>query len=183
MLSTSIRIMHTLCDTIALREITKWPGYFLHVKENDVDVYSTLRSSYGFHKMKPTLNACGYMKLNLYTNNTRTIVRLHRLIAETLIPNPNNLECVDHIDGIKLNNHPSNLQWITSGDNTRKANEMGLWGNPPKKFEIHYENGKIEIIENARKFARDYGYRSEKIIRVANGRQNRHKDIIKVITL
>ena len=183
MLSTSIRIMHTLCDTIALREITKWPGYFLHVKENEVDLYSTLYRSNSFIKKKPTLNHNGYLTIKMYNNNTFKSIRFHRLIAETLIPNPDNLECVDHIDGIKTNNHPSNLQWMTNEDNIRKANEMGLWGNPPKKFEIHYENGEIQTIENARKFARDYGYRSEKIIAVANGRQNRHKDIIKVITL
>ena len=45
----------------------------------------------------------------------------HRLIAETLIDNPNNYETVNHIDNNKQNNSVSNLEWTTQADNWRKS--------------------------------------------------------------
>ena len=60
----------------------------------------------------------------------------HRLIAETLIENPNNYETVDHIDNNKSNNNVNNLQWIAHGDNWRKSapkrNLNGTWKSEKK---------------------------------------------------
>lgn len=47
-------------------------------------------------------------------------VKIHKAIAETFIPNPNNLPYVDHIDEDKSNCHLSNLQWISAKSNTNK---------------------------------------------------------------
>lgn len=46
-------------------------------------------------------------------------VSVHRLVAEKFIPNPDNLETINHIDEDKTNNHASNLEWMTVGDNKR----------------------------------------------------------------
>lgn len=105
------------------------------------------------------------------------------MIAETLIPNPHNLECVDHIDGNKLNNHPSNLQWITRGDNVRKAQAMGKWGTHPKKYEIKFKCGFKIIIENISKFSRENNYADTKLVAISKGKLKSHKNIIGVLEL
>ena len=46
----------------------------------------------------------------------------HRMVAETFIPNNDLLkDCVNHIDGNKLNNSINNLEWVTKGENNRHA--------------------------------------------------------------
>lgn len=42
---------------------------------------------------------------------------IHRMIAETFLENPENLPCVDHIDGNRYNNNVTNLRWCTSQQN------------------------------------------------------------------
>ena len=63
------------------------------------------------------VDRCGYKEVLLSENGKTTNYRAHRLIAETFIPNPNNLRDVNHKDGNKLNNDISNLEWCSHSDN------------------------------------------------------------------
>jgi len=175
-----------------LYPIKNWPGYFLSIEENNIEVYSSwgpgvnkhLKRDTPTYKLSQRINKNGYIRVDLNVGeHGRSQVFLHRLIAETLIPNPDNLDCVDHIDGNKLNNHPSNLQWITRGDNVRKAQNMGRWGTPPKRYKLYHKDGREQIIENVSKFSRENEYSATKIVAVCKGRRRSHKDIIKVIEL
>lgn len=56
-------------------------------------------------------------------------VRLHRAVATAFIPNPDNLPEVNHIDGNKLHNHVSNLEWTTHKRNMEHAYATGLAKN------------------------------------------------------
>lgn len=51
---------------------------------------------------------------------------IHKLIAEAFIPNPNNFNQINHIDGDKHNNKAENLEWCTNKENHSKAGKMGL---------------------------------------------------------
>lgn len=51
---------------------------------------------------------------------------LHKLVAIHFIPNPQNLETINHINGDKFNNKVNNLEWLSRQDNTRHALENGL---------------------------------------------------------
>ena len=64
-------------------------------------------------------NSYGYVEL--WKNNKGKKFRIHRLVAETFIPNYDNKEQVNHIDGDKNNNCVSNLEWVTPKENIRHA--------------------------------------------------------------
>ena len=72
----------------------------------------------------------GYRHVTLTINKDKYTKKVHRLVAIAFIPNPENKPEVNHLDGDKLNNDVTNLAWVTTEENTRHAEEMGLRHNP-----------------------------------------------------
>lgn len=71
----------------------------------------------------------GYLKAKVSLNGKPTFTGIYRLAAMAFIPNPENKPQVNHIDGNKLNNHISNLEWATSLENMQHADANGLREN------------------------------------------------------
>lgn len=69
--------------------------------------------------LRPADDGGGYDKVVLCKNGITSTKKVHRLVAQAFIDNPNNLETVNHIDEDKHNNNVENLEWLSSGDNTR----------------------------------------------------------------
>lgn len=67
-----------------------------------------------------------YKQVSLWKENKGTSYYVHRLVAEAFIPNPESKPEVNHIDGNRQNNHISNLEWVTSGENSLHASKTGL---------------------------------------------------------
>ena len=73
---------------------------------------------YGKEKiLKPRKHTCGYLQVGLYKDGQNKVSLIHRLVAEAFIPNPNNLETINHKDEVKTNNAVGNLEWMSQGDN------------------------------------------------------------------
>lgn len=68
----------------------------------------------------------GYPVVSLYKNNKGKSATVHRLVAKAFIPNPDGLNQVNHLDGIKTNNNVDNLEWVTHQDNAIHAVSTGL---------------------------------------------------------
>lgn len=71
-------------------------------------------------------NKNGYKRLNLIRDGKLKGFLVHRLVAEIFCENPYNYPHVNHIDGDKLNNEPSNLEWCTHKQNMEHAARIGL---------------------------------------------------------
>lgn len=88
-----------------------------------------IRNKQQFYSMRllkaaPTNN--GYLIVSLWKNGEIKRCHIHRLIAETFIPNPLNKEQVNHINGVKSDNRIENLEWATQSENTIHAFKNGL---------------------------------------------------------
>lgn len=89
-------------------------------------------------KLTPKVNWDGYFRIQIWKNNKCKFVSWHRVVAETFIPNPNNLPCVNHKDGNKQNNSVDNLEWCSQSENIKHAWETGL-----STKENHSKYGKV----------------------------------------
>lgn len=71
--------------------------------------------------LKPVINNFGYYKVRcrISVGNVKNVY-IHKLVAKYFVKG-NNYLTVNHIDGNKSNNHYSNLEWISAGDNVRHA--------------------------------------------------------------
>ena len=75
---------------------------------------------------KAFVNSWGYKNICLYKDKKNYTFPVHRLVAESFLQNPENKEQVNHIDGNKLNNELSNLEWTTRSENLIHAYKNNL---------------------------------------------------------
>ena len=71
----------------------------------------------------------GYKKVELVKDGKRKSLKVHRLVAQAFIPNPQNKPQVNHLDGNKINNNVSNLEWATISENVQHGYDTGLNSN------------------------------------------------------
>ena len=95
--------------------------------------------------MSPSLTIDGYQQsvfINAFSKNGyRQSIKIHRLIALAYCPNPNGHKEVNHKDGNKLNNHASNLEWVSRSENLRHAHALGLRSSRGEK-NGNYKDGR-----------------------------------------
>ena len=113
-----------------------------------------------------SLDTSGYpMVFLLDKNGKKHTIKIHTIVADTFIPNPDNLPCINHKDENKINNNVENLEWCTKAYNNvynNKAKKIGLKlrdSNPRKKkvAAIDDKGNIIAIYKSVREAARNIG--------------------------
>ena len=128
--------------------------------------------------LKPQINENGYLYVKIFIDNKsdeRQNRLINQLVAKTFLANENKYNHVNHKDGNKMNNHISNLEWISDEENQRHAVINNL-----RKSNTNTYNGKLtkeqrnKIIErnlqgeSSRKIAPDYGVSHSTILSIIN---------------
>jgi hypothetical protein len=145
--------------------LTPIPNFEDYAVTQNGDVYRVSYSDKGNcgkhtlpHKLKPKLDRYGYYKVVLSINRKLFYRTVHRLVAQTFIPNPDNLPAVNHIDGDKTNNNVGNLEWVTNRENTLHAHQTGLHRGNCTKVHLTKDGKTIcfnSIVEGASYLNRD----------------------------
>lgn len=130
-------------------------GNVRKINKNNIRLLKNTKLSSGYL-------VCGFNNKNSY---------VHRLVAETFIPNTNNKKEVNHIDGNKSNNKVSNLEWVTRAENLKHARDSGLVKTKVTKDKFKYivdsykkDNSYENIIYLSNKFEISVGH-IERILR------------------
>jgi hypothetical protein len=76
--------------------------------------------------LKLRVTNAGYNQIQLFNKDGYKYFSVHRLVAEAYIPNLENKEQVNHMDGNKLNNLACNLEWMTRSENQKHCSDTGL---------------------------------------------------------
>lgn len=99
------------------------------------------QSTHPYKIIKLRINKYGYYTVGLRNNHKTSKCSVHRLVAITFIPNPNNLPVINHKNGIKTDNNINNLEWCTYKHNIQHAFDHNL--NPHQKFIRCIETGEV----------------------------------------
>lgn len=106
----------------------------------------------------------GYMHVTLLISGKQKRMRVHRLVAEAFIPNPENKPYVNHIDSIRSHNYVDNLEWVTPAENSQHAaasGSMGKRGKPVVQYNL--SGDRMVVFPSAMEAERQTGTPQSKI--------------------
>lgn len=123
---------------------------------------------------KPEMSNRGYLRINLFKNGKGKHYSVHRLVAENFIDNPKNYAIVNHIDGNKVNNDVTNLEWCDASYNMKHAHKNGLIINKTTKV-AQYSKGfeLIKIWNSIDEVEKELGINHANIVTVCGQKTNR----------
>jgi hypothetical protein len=133
-------------------------------------------------KVLATKLTLGYPTLGLHKNRKTYHLKIHRLVAQAFIPNPENKPFINHINGIRHDNRLENLEWCTAQQNMIHALETGL-RKPPMgercKLSRLKKDQVLEIIKlrgtiGVREIGRRFGVRHSTISDIHKGKTWKH---------
>jgi hypothetical protein len=109
----------------------------------------------GYRQVILGIDRDGYNKVGLSHKGVRTFYRVHRLVAECYLPNPNEYPQINHINGIKTDNRLENLEWATQSGNINHGYKNGLIPSGEKSHMSKLKKVDIDFIRE------NYEYKSK----------------------
>lgn len=155
------------------KTIEAWPRY-------EVSKTGQVRNSETGHTLKTRPDKDGYRIATLSIQGRRLTAKVHRLVAEAFVLNPNQKPCVNHINGDKTDNRAENLEWCTPGENilhsyrvlARKSTHAEGCGRPKRRV-LCEDTG--EVFESAMDAARAVAGQQGPLSAVCRGERPTYK--------
>ena len=119
--------------------------------------------------LKPSINSRGYMLVILSKNGEYKSGKVHRLVAQSFIPNTENKPQVNHIDENKTNNMASNLEWVTVKENINHGTRTERTSHKIKAIDI--ANGEYNYYNSISECARYLGIHKSNISQQLKGKR------------
>lgn len=165
------------------KDIAGYEGYyqisnFGNIRSVDRVIYSDkfhigIKRELKGRTLNPSVNNHGYLSLILSKNGEKKSCRIHRLVAEAFIKNPNNYDQVNHIDGDKTNNKVENLEWCNNQYNVIHAYKNGLAKSHPKSIKQYDLKGNyIQTFESIVKASKEVNGNTSNINKCVKGHIN-----------
>lgn len=107
------------------KEIKGYEGNYSVSNQGRIKSYRKCIGGYILSPKIERLNHTSYEVVTLSVNGKKKQNRVHRLVAEAFIDNPENKCCVNHIDNNGTNNHIDNLEWCTQRENLKHSGNQG----------------------------------------------------------
>ena len=102
------------------RTINGYEGLYEVSSEGEV---ASLRFNHTNNRkiIRQSCNTNGYRIVKLYKHGNKNTTRVHRLVAQAFLPNPNGYDQVNHKDGVRTNNCMQNLEWVDNSENQKHS--------------------------------------------------------------
>lgn len=148
-----------------MKEHPEYKGIFVCP---DGEIYSNRRGK--LRKLNPYKRGCKekydnvYLCIDVQSRPSRKCISVHRLVAETYLPNPNNFPVVHHVDENKFNNNVSNLEWTTQQKNCE-------YSRCQTHLIVNEKTGIIYQIRSIRKFAEEHNLDFSSLAKVISGKR------------
>lgn len=117
-----------------------WVPLFGYENNYLIDHNGNIKNKNGL-VLKSRIHKDGYPRIGLKKDGSRKEFYIHRLVALTFIVNPENLQEINHINGIKTDSYVENLEWITHSNNLIHAIKTGLMNTPDNYHFIAHQKG------------------------------------------
>ena len=126
-------------------------------------------------QLKTNVNKNGYEYVQLSTNGKRRTYRIHRLVAQCFISNDDIKPYINHIDGNKLNNDVTNLEWCTAKENDNHARNNNLKVQNKPIIATNIKTGCKIVFSSLSECARFLNTNKGSIHRTLKGKRKAHK--------
>lgn len=117
--------------------------------------------------MRLSMGTYGYLQTCLTKNNHRSTKKIHRLVADAFIPNPNNYKEVNHKDENKTNNYVDNLEWCSAKYNNNYGTRITRVSK--EYLQLDLDGNLIAVWKSSKAIERELGFDRRHINRCCAG--------------